>query len=432
MSGKLNEKLPLIQDFDLSGKVVLVRVDHNVVGKGGAVKDAFRIDSTFGLIYHIAAKGGHPILMSHVGRTRDKKTGEISTGPDTSVEPVVAYLNRKLSAGFAIPNLPVDPKWGITGLDEKVMGPMIADLKARKTGGLYLPNTRWFAGEESKDDKTKSLAAQWAAMADLYVNDAFGSWQAHCSTFDVAGAMPACAGFLMQKELLGLDMVLNPQAPFVAIVAGSKYDTKIGPLNKIYEKVDQLILGGVIYNAFLCAKYGIEVAGVAPEDVELAKGLVEKDKKSGKILEPCALVESQLLDRRDKDKCRVVKTSDFKPGQKYAYFLDAAPESFDDPAIKGPLAAAKTIFINAVMGFTPNFGEGSARMYALIAENKKAMKLYGGGDTLTEFKNLNPGLYLAALDDPSYYFFTGGGAVLTAIEEGTPYGLKPVDALLKK
>jgi phosphoglycerate kinase len=95
------------------------------------------------------------------------------------------------------------------------------------------------------------------------------------------------------------------------------------------------------------------------------------------------------------------------------------------------LARARTIFVNAVMGFTPLFGEGSQKMYALIGENEKALKLYGGGDTLTELKNLNPGLYLRALDDPSYYFFTGGGAVLAAIEAGSPYGLKPVAALLK-
>ncbi|MDL2226895.1 phosphoglycerate kinase [Deltaproteobacteria bacterium OttesenSCG-928-M10] len=422
-------KLPGIEDFDLAGKVILARVDHNVVGKKGDIKDAFRIDSTFGLIHYISAKGGFPILMSHVGRTYDKKTGRITTGPDTSVEPVAAYLNRKLEAGFVIPNLPVDPERGITGLDGKIMAPLLADLRARRIGGIYLPNTRWFAGEESKDDKTKALADAWAGLADIYVNDAFGSWQAHASTFDIAARLPACAGFLMQKELANLDKVLNPEAPFVAVVAGSKYDTKIGPLNKIYEKVDQLILGGVIYNAFLCAKYGIEVAGVEAEDVELARGLVEKDKAGGKILEPGLLVESPLLDRRDPARCRVVKAADFKPGQKYAYFLDVAPESFDDPLIAEPLAKAKTIFINAVMGFTPNFGEGSARMYGLIGRNEKALKLYGGGDTLTEFKNLQPGLYLKALDDPSYYFFTGGGAVLTAIEAGSPFGIKPVAAL---
>lgn len=423
-------KLPKIQDFDLEGKVVLARVDHNVVGKG-VIKDAFRVDSTFGLIHYISSKGGYPVLMTHVGRTRDKKTGQIKSGPDTSVAPIVGYLNRKLEGGFVVPDLPVDPEWGITGITEDIIGPALLDLKSRRVGGLYLPNTRWFAGEESKDEKSKTLAAQFAAITDLYVNDAFGSWQAHCSTFDVAKAMPACAGFLMQKELINLEKVLSPEAPFVAVVAGSKYDTKIGPLNKIYEKVDFLILGGVIYNAFLCAKYGIEVAGVEAEDVELAKGLVEKDKNSGKILEPGYLVESQVLDRRDPALCRVVKAADFKAGQKYAYFLDVAPESFDDKVIAGALAQAKTIFINAVMGFTPNFGEGSARMYGLIGENKMALKLYGGGDTLTELKNLQPGLYLKALDDSSYYFFTGGGAVLTAIEEGSGFGLKPVGALLE-
>jgi len=429
MSG-LNSKLPLIQDFDLAGKVVLARVDHNVVEKG-VIKDAFRIDSTFGLIHYLAARGAFPILMTHTGRTRDKKTGHIKSGPESSVEPVLAYLNRKLEAGLKSPALPIDQELGILNLDEKVMAPLLDDLKARKIGGLYLPNTRWFAGEESKDEKTQALAKQMAQVADIYVNEAFGSWQAHASTFDVAKAMPSCAGFLMQKEISNLDRVLNAEAPFVAVVAGSKYDTKIGPLNALYDRVDQLILGGVIYNAFLCAKYGIEVAGVAAEDVELARGLVEKDKNSGKILEPGALVESQLIDRREAGQCRVVKCSDFKAGQKYAYFLDVAPESFDAPAVKEPLARAKTIFINAVMGFTPNFWEGSQRMYELIGANEKALKLYGGGDTLTELKNLNPGLYLQALDDSSYYFFTGGGAVLTAIEEGSPYGLKPIATLMK-
>lgn len=423
-------KLPKIQDFDLAGKTVLARVDHNVVEKG-VIKDPFRIDSTFGLIHHVAARGGHLILMTHNGRTRDGKTGKIKSGPDTAVDPIVDYLNRKLEAGLVIPALKADPDWGITALDKGVMGPLMDSLKSRRIGGIYLPNTRWFAGEESKDDKTKALAAEWAALADLYVNDAFGSWQPHASTFDVAKALPACAGFLMQKELDNLARVLAPEPPFVAVVAGSKYDTKIGPLNKLYDQVSHLILGGVIYNAFLCAKYGIEVAGVAAEDVELARGLVAKDKNAGKILEPKALVESQVLDRRDPAQVKVVKTSDFSPGRKFAYFLDVAPEAFDDPAIRGPLAQARTIFVNAVMGLVPHFGEGSRAIYGLIGENEKALKFYGGGDTLAELKNLQPGLYMKALDDQSYYFFTGGGAVLTAIEQGSPYGLKPVGVLLK-
>ncbi|MDR2353504.1 MAG: phosphoglycerate kinase [Deltaproteobacteria bacterium] len=425
----LDPRLPLIQNLHLAGKVVLVRVDHNVVEKG-QIKDAFRVDSTFGLIHHIAVQGGFPILMTHVGRTRDKKTGHITTGPNTSVAPIVEYLNRKLAGGFVIPEFTINPELGIEDLDMGVIEPLVEKLKSRTIGGIYLPNTRWFAGEESKDDKTQALAAKFGQIADFFVNDAFGSWQPHASTYDVVSKLSSAAGFLLQKELLHLDLVLNPEPPFLSVVAGAKYDTKIGPLLKLYEKTDHLLLGGVIYNAFLCAKYGIKIKGVAEEDIKLANDLVAKDKNTGKILEPEALVESELFDLRDPQKIRIVKTQDFKEGQNYNYILDIAPESFDNPKISGVIKDAKTIFVNAVMGYTPNFGEGSTRFYQEVGNNSSARKLFGGGDTLQELKNLTPGVYLKALDDPSYYFFTGGGAVLTAIESGA-YGIKPVAALLK-
>ncbi|MDR1546412.1 MAG: phosphoglycerate kinase [Deltaproteobacteria bacterium] len=425
----LDPRLPRLEDFDLAGKVVLARVDHNVVEKG-LVKDAFRIDATFGLIHHISARGGFPILMTHVGRTRDKKTGHINAGPGTSTAPIVDYLNRKLAGGFVVPELPVHPELGIENLEPDRLAPHLEQLKKRRVGGLYLPNTRWFAGEESKDERTQVLAGQLAALADVYVNDAFGSWQPHASTYDVAGRLPSAAGFLLQKELLHLDLALNPDQPFLAVVAGAKYDTKIGPLNKIYDLARHVILGGVIYNAYLAAKYGVEVAGVDPQDVELAKGLVQKDENVGKILEPAVLIESEVLNRRDPSKVRAVSKADFRPGQKRGYFLDVDPRSFDEPRLAAALAQAKTIFVNAVMGLTPFFPEGSARLYSEIGKNRQARKLFGGGDTLAELKNLTPGLYLSALDDESCYFFTGGGAVLTALENGA-YGLKPVAALLK-
>jgi phosphoglycerate kinase len=424
----LDPKLPLIQNSGLEGKVVLARVDHNVVEKG-AVKDAFRIDSTFGLIHYIASRGGFPILMTHVGRTRDKKTGHIKTGPDTSVGPIVSYLERKLNGGFVVPDLPADPDLGITGLDPAALAPLLKRLKAREIGGIYLPNTRWFAGEESKDASTKALAESLAAVADLYVNDAFGSWQPHASTYDVASLLPPHAGFLMQKELLHLGLVLDPEPPFVAAVAGSKYDTKIGPLLKLYERTDGLLLGGVIYNAYLSAKYGVKIKGVDDEDVRLAADLVAKDAKAGKILEPGALVESPSLESRDPASVRTVKVKDFKEGQEYGYFLDVAPESFDCPRISEAIAGARTVFVNAVMGLSSLFPEGSARFYSEVGRNTSARKLFGGGDTLQELKRLTPGVYMEALDDESYYFFTGGGAVLTAIESGA-YGIKPVKALL--
>jgi phosphoglycerate kinase len=242
--------------------------------------------------------------------------------------------------------------------------------------------------------------------------------------------LPSFAGFLMQKELLNLKQVLDPPRPFVAVVAGAKYDTKIGPLRAIYEKVDHLILGGVIYNTFLCAKYDIRVQGVSESDIEAAKDLVNQDRKEQKIVELPMVVESDTIEKRVEGQYRNLKISDLEEGQKRGYFLDVARESFDAPEVAEALGQARTIFVNAVMGFTPHFWEGSAKLDRTIEKNQDAHKLYGGGDTLQEFKNLSPGLYLAAMDDAKYYFFTGGGTVLKAIEEGTPYGLEPVTALM--
>ncbi|MEW5724064.1 MAG: phosphoglycerate kinase [Thermodesulfobacteriota bacterium] len=426
---ELDPRLPLLQDADLKDKVVLVRVDHNVVKKG-EIRDPYRIDATFGTIYNIVERGGRPILMTHVGRPKDKKTGQIKVGEDTSIQPVVEYLERKLNTRIAVPEFPADPERGIRQIDTSINW-HIRDLKERRVGGIYLPNSRWFEGEEGKGEVREYFARQLAGLADVFVNDAFGSWQPHASTYEVTKYLPSYAGFLLQKELINLRHVLEPEPPFVAVVAGAKYDTKIGPLNEIYKKVDHLILGGVIYNTFLCAKYGIRVAGVSDSDVEAAKDLVRQDEKAGKVVELPILVESETLEGRIEGRYRRVHAQDFRSGQEYGYFLDVAPESFDQPGVAETISEAKTIFVNAVMGYTPHFSEGSEKLDRTIDQNRRAQKMYGGGDTLQEFKNLSPGLYLQAMDSAQYYFFTGGGTVLKAIEEGNPYGLDPVKALME-
>lgn len=425
----IDPRLPLIQNADIFNKVVLVRVDHNVVKKG-EIRDPYRIDATLGTLYNIVERGGRLILMTHVGRPKDKRSGDIKVSEDTSVQPIRDYLERKLHAKFIVPEFPIEEKHGIREIDTSVNW-HIRELKERKIGGIYLPNTRWFAGEEARDERRQRFAKQLAGLADVYVNDAFGSWQPHASTYDVTEYLPSYAGFLMQRELLNLELVLEPRRPFVAVVAGAKYDTKIGPLGAIYEKVDKLILGGVIYNTFLCAKYDIHIEGVSQSDIQAAKALVKKDEAEKKILELSTVVESDTLKGRIEGKYRNIDIKDFRRGQKYGYILDVAPESFETPEVSGVIADAKTIFVNAVMGFTPHFVDGSAELDHTIDRNKDAKKMYGGGDTLQEFKNLSPGLYLAALDNASYYFFTGGGTVLTAIEKGSPYGLKPVTALME-
>jgi phosphoglycerate kinase len=425
----LNKRLPLLQEASLNGKVVLLRFDHNVV-KRGVIKDATRIDRTLGTLYYIIDRGGRPILMTHIGRPRDKKTGEITCSPDESVEPIAEYLSRKLHVEFHIPVCETDPDLGIAGLGNSVYR-AIGDLKDRKIGGIYLPNTRWFRGEEGEGFFRDNFAVLLSDLADVFVNDAFGSWQPHVSTYDVSKFIPSYAGFLMQQEIEHLDSVINFDGPFLAVIAGSKYDTKIGPLTAIYDRADYLILGGVLYNAYLCAKYNISINGIGEEDIQAARGLVNKDKEHGKILEMPHVVETDILEQKAEGKHRTRSLANFKAGDKLAYVLDIAPRSFDDKKVSDAILSARTIFVNAVMGLTPQFPDGSRALYEALSKNTTARKMFGGGDTLQEFKNLCPGLYLSVLDDEQYYFFTGGGTVLKAIEQGSPYGLQPVQALME-
>ncbi|MFP4038047.1 MAG: phosphoglycerate kinase [Desulfobacteraceae bacterium] len=428
--GQTKERLPLLQEAELMDKVVLVRVDHNVVKKG-RIKDPYRIEATLPTLYRIAEQGGRPILMTHVGRPRDKKTGKITADAHATVQPIIDYLKRKLGVDFALPRLEQEGEDGIREIGDSIR-PLIQDLKARRIAGIYLPNTRCFRGEEGEGEDRERFAAGLSAVSNLYVNDAFGSWQPHVSTYDIAAILPSYAGILMQKELSNLERVLDPERPFLAVVAGSKYDTKIGPLRKLYERVDHMVLGGVVYNAYLCAKYDIRVAGVSGEDVEAARELVRRDAEEGKIIEPSMVVESDSVERRDESGIRTRKVEDFRSGDEYGWFLDIAEGAYEQPALRDAIGSARTIFVNAVMGLVPLFTEGTRGLNAAVSKNTGALKLYGGGDTLQELRESTPRLYLAAVDDPSYYFFTGGGTVLTAIEQGSPYGLKPVQALMNK
>jgi phosphoglycerate kinase len=427
MKTQLDPKLPLLQDADVENKIVLLRVDHNVV-KEGVIEDPFRIDQTIGTIFNIVERGGRPIIMTHIGRPRDK-TGKIKVDKSTAVEPIAEYLERKLHTKIYCPSFRPEGDEGIKSIDTSI-NLAVKNLKEKRIGAIYLPNTRWFTGEESKAEYSDDFARQLAGLADVFVNDAFGSWQSHVSTCHITKYLPSFAGYLMQKEIENLSQVLQPERPFISVVAGAKYNTKIGPLNEIYKKVDKLILGGIIYNTYLCAKYNISISGIEQEDIDAARNLVEMDKEQHKILELPYVYESDTMEGKIEGKYRIRSIKEFKKGAKLPYILDIAKESFEDPEVSDTLNSARTIFINAVMGYTPYFSEGSAALDSKIDQNAAANKLYGGGDTLQEFKNLCPGLYLSTLDNSKYYFFTGGGTVLKAIEEGTPYGLEAVKALI--
>jgi len=414
-------------DADLKGKVCLVRMDHNVV-KNGIIKDTMRIDATIPTLLHIYRKGGLPVLMTHIGRPFDKKTGIINISEGDSVLPVVQYLKNKYQLKGLIPDCQAEGSSGITDLSP--IGKAVQVLKKGEADFVYLPNTRWFKGEEAKDESADILAHGLAAFADVYINDAFGSWQAHSSTYNIAKFLPSYAGLLMQKEIANLNKVFEPNRPFLAIVAGAKFDTKIGPLSSLLKIADKLILGGVIYNAYLCSKYQLQIEGVTPEDIEAANKFI-KDSKDylDKIVELPIIVENTGIEKRQGTRELDVKT--LQPGTKLNYVLDVSAENFARNEIQKVFLEAGTIFVNAVMGYTALYPEGSMAMYSLIDKCPKAVKLFGGGDTIQDFKEYLPGIFAKAQNDLSYYFFTGGGAILDAIQQGSPYGMKPVQMIMR-
>jgi phosphoglycerate kinase len=422
--------IPEIQDADLKGKVVLVRVDHNVAIKH-VVKDPFRIDVTFGTLFNILSKGGRLILMSHVGRPRDKKTGAINMDPKYDVTPIVDYLAKKLHTKFHVPDFKEDEEsGGYIGIDTS-LNLLIKRLRRGWIDGIYLPNIRWFRGEEAQGADAEQFGRQLAGLADVFVNDAFGSWQPHTSTVGVAKHLPSYAGFLMQHEIRSLQQIYKPKRPFLAVIAGSKFDTKIGPLNSLLETVDYLLMGGVIYNAYLCVKYGIEILGIDKEDIDIARQFYEISRKyPGKVLEPSLIVESDTLEGKIDGQFRMRDVRTLKPGDKLNYVVDVNPRSYENPDLQEKILGAESIFVNAVMGFMPHFRDGTRELYSLIDQNREANKMFGGGDTLQEFRTMLPGTYIRAVDSRDYYFFSGGGTILKAIHEGSVTSLATVKALI--
>jgi phosphoglycerate kinase len=316
------------------------------------------------------------------------------------------------------------------------MAEAVAKLKSGDCDYIYLPNTRWFKGEEAKDASADAFAANLAGYADIYINDAFGSWQPHASTFHITKCLPSYAGLLMLKELSNLNKVFEPKRPLLAVVAGSKFDTKIGPLSALIEIADHLVLGGVLYNAYLAAKYGFKISGLTEEDVAMAaKFIADSGDNINKIVELPFIVQCDSIEERKDDNWDIYKIEDmgdWATQSDIGYILDAAEESFRLQQVQDVFKQAGTIFVNAVMGYTALFPEGTMAMYRLIDENHSAVKLFGGGDTIQDYKTYLPGLFASAQNDPKYYFFTGGGAILDAIQSRSAYGMKPVQALIKE
>lgn len=373
----------MVTDLDVQGKKVLVRVDFNVPIKEGKIKDDTRITAALPTIQYLLDHGAAVILASHLGRPKDEPD------PAFSLKPVADHLAKLVSA-------PVK-------FAEDCRGPIAqAAAAALKPGEiLVLENTRFYAGESKNDP---AMSKDLASLADLYVNDAFGTaHRAHSSTAGVAEFLPGAAGFLMEKEIKYLGNAIdNPVRPFVAILGGAKISDKIGVIENLLKKADKILIGGGMANTFLKAKgYDMADSLVEAESVETAAGLLGKSE--GKLVLPCDLVIASAFDAEAEKK--TIPLGDVPAGWRV---LDIGPETVK--AFAAEISSAGTVVWNGPMGVFefPRFAEGTFAVAHAVADSH-AISVIGGGDSVAAINQ-------SGLSDKITHISTGGGASLEMLE----------------
>lgn len=376
-----------IRDIDVNGKKVLVRVDFNVPYSKSApytVTDDTRVRAAIPTLNYLLEQGGALILCSHLGRPKD--------GPEDkfSLKHVVPVLSGLLGRPVAFA--------------EDCVGPVAeAAAAALKPGDvLLLENTRFHKGEEKND---LGLAEQLAKLADVYVNDAFGSaHRAHSSTEGVTRFLPGVAGFLMEQELNYLmAAVESPEHPFVAILGGAKISDKIGVIENLLTKADKVLIGGGMANTFLKAQ-GVDVADSLVEDEALPTAVALLQSGSDKLLLP---VDAVLGDAFDANANRqTVRVADGIPAG--WRILDIGPESV--AAFSAALSGAKLVVWNGPMGVFefPAFAEGTNAIARAVAASG-ATTIVGGGDSVAAVQN-------SGMAEKISHISTGGGASLELLE----------------
>ncbi len=379
-----------IDDLNLKGKRVLVRVDFNVPIENGKVADDTRIREALPTIRKIIAEGGKVILMSHLGRPKG------GFDPKYSLRPVAEHLSNLL--GMSV-------KFAPDCIGEEVKK-MVNELKEGEV--LLLENVRFHPEEEKNDE---NFARELASLADVYVNDAFGSaHRAHASTEGVAKFVSETAiGYLMQKEVEYLSKaVSNPEKPYVAILGGAKVSDKIQVIKNLMDKVDAFLIGGGMANTFLKAK-GFEVGKslIEEDKIELAKEILnEAEKRNIKFVLP---VDCVIADKFSNDaNFEIVPVSNVKSDW---MILDIGPETVK--LFSDVLKDAKTVVWNGPMGVFEfeNFSKGTFEIAKVLAEitSKGAITIVGGGDSASAISK-------AGLADKVSHVSTGGGASLEFLE----------------
>ena len=383
-----------VEDLDLAGKKVLMRVDFNVPIKDGVVGDDNRIVAALPTIKYVLDHQGKAILFSHLGRIKKE-----DDKPGLSMRPVAERLSNLL-------NMPVT----FVPVTE---GPQLEDAIAKMEDGqvLVVQNTRYEDVKDGEYVKRESgndpeLGKYWASLGDLFINDAFGTaHRKHASNVGIASNMPgkAAAGFLMEKEIKFLgDAVTNPVRPFVAILGGAKVSDKIGVINNLLDKADKVIVGGGMTYTFYAAK-GIKIGNslVEEDKIDVAKEILEK--AGDKLVLP---VDNVVADKFANDANTKVVEGDIDDGW---MALDIGPKSIEE--FKKVLADAKTVVWNGPMGVfeMSNFAKGTLEVGQFLGTLEGATTIVGGGDSTAAAKQLG-------ISDKLTHISTGGGASLASLE----------------
>lgn len=416
----LNKKT--VEDIDVSGKRVLVRCDFNVPMKDGEITDTKRIVGALPTVKYLADHGAKVILCSHMGRPHNifndvvkldkkekkkidampaeeqaaatEKALEAAKGDVTkfSLAPVAAELSKLLGKEVIMAK-------DVIGPDAKAKAAALNDGDV-----MILENIRFHA-EETKNDP--AFAKELASMADIYVNDAFGTaHRAHASTAGAADYLPAVCGYLIQKEISVMGGALeNPKRPFVAILGGAKVSDKIGVINNLIEKVDTLIIGGgMAYTFFKALGHSIGTSLCEDDKVELAKEMMEKAEKKGiKFLIP---IDNVVATEYSADaEWKVVDSDEIPDGW---MGLDIGPKTC--ALFAEAVANAGTVVWNGPMGVSEweNFANGTIAVAKAVADSD-AISIIGGGDSAAAVEKLG-------FADKMTHISTGGGASLEFLE----------------
>ncbi|PWE30664.1 phosphoglycerate kinase [Maritimibacter sp. 55A14] len=389
-----------LDDMELAGKRVLVRVDINVPVSGGLVTDDTRIRRILPTVNDIIAAGGKPILLAHFGRPKGKAV------PEMSLAVVLPALERALGrlVGFAtLEEAPARAAGLVAGDDV-----------------LLLENVRFHPGEEAND---ADFAATLAALGDVYVNDAFSTaHRAHASTEGLAHLLPCCAGRLMEAELRALEAALTtPERPVLAVVGGAKVSTKIELLSNLIRKVDKLVIGGAMANTFLASQH-----------IGIGRSLAEHDMTG---------TAAEIMDCAAETGCEILLPSDVVVAREFradaphsvvdaarcpedAMILDAGPESV--ARITSAFRACRTLIWNGPLGafeIAPFDAAttAAAKMAAELSRSGALVSVAGGGDTVAALNH-------AGVAGDFSYISTAGGAFLEWMEGKTLPGVAALEA----